>query len=343
MRPPLTIIVPCAEFDSRAQQCLQALLKDLEMNDELVMVFDGSRPDVTALSDRVHPVFIPQRKGPATARNRGAAVAQGEVLVFVDADVVVHAGVISKIRNFFLNGQGDAVFGCYDDEPAHPGFVSQFRNLQHHYVHATNGGDATTFWAGCGAIRRDAFLQSGGFDETYRLPAIEDVELGMRLVKAGHRIVLDPAMQGKHLKQWSLLPMWRNDLLCRALPWSRLIVAGEKMPQGLNTNRSARLAVAAQGLAMACGLLAVLNADFGWAALLLQFIVLICHAGLLGFLARARGPAFALGSVPLVVMYVLLSGTGFVWAMAEYWLRKLTRRSNGAWATRTVVLEADGS
>ena len=43
----------------------------------------------------------------------------------------------------------------------------------------------------------------------------------MRMVRAGHRIVLVPAAQGTHLKDWSLSQVWRTDILKRALPWSR--------------------------------------------------------------------------------------------------------------------------
>ena len=60
-----------------------------------------------------------------------------------------------------------------------------------------SAGDATTFWAGLGAIQRTAFLEAGGFDaEQYRAPSIEDVELGLRLAAAGARIRLDPSVRG---------------------------------------------------------------------------------------------------------------------------------------------------
>src|SRR5205807_8681242 len=63
----------------------------------------------------------------------------------------------------------------------------------------------STFWAGLGAVRRDAFEAVGGFDaERYLVPSVEDIDLGARLATTGHRIELDPAVQGTHLKAWSL-------------------------------------------------------------------------------------------------------------------------------------------
>ena len=49
-----------------------------------------------------------------------------------------------------------ALFGAYDDLPAAPGIVSNFRNLLHHHVHHRNAGPAETFWTGLGAVRRRA-------------------------------------------------------------------------------------------------------------------------------------------------------------------------------------------
>jgi hypothetical protein len=58
-----------------------------------------------------------------------------------------------------------AVFGLYDAAPAALRVISQYRNLLHHFVHQNGNPQASTFSAGCGAIRRSVFEQIGGFDE----------------------------------------------------------------------------------------------------------------------------------------------------------------------------------
>ena len=127
-----------------------------------------------------------------------------------------------------------AVFGSYDDQPADPAPVSRFRNLLHHHVHSSSPGPAETFWAGLGAIRRDAFLAAGGFDAArYPEPAIEDIELGTRLVADGASIVLDPQIRGTHLKRWSLTSMVRTDLVRRGIPWVQL-----QLESGRSSGRS---------------------------------------------------------------------------------------------------------
>ena len=70
----------------------------------------------------------------------------------------------SVAEDFTENPDIAAVFGSYDDEPAEKNFLSQYKNLVHHYVHQQSSSEAVTFWAGCGAIRKEIFFSVGGFD-----------------------------------------------------------------------------------------------------------------------------------------------------------------------------------
>jgi GT2 family glycosyltransferase len=83
--------------------------------------------------------------------------------------------------------------------------------LLHHYVHQISKEEAATFWGACGAIRREVFLKVEGFDERYRRPAIEDIELGYRLTGAGYRVRLLKGLMVTHLKRWDLLTMLKAD------------------------------------------------------------------------------------------------------------------------------------
>src|SRR5262249_15079567 len=143
-------------------------------------------------------------RGPAVARNRGGADASGDLIVFVDSDVVVSDQALTRfVALFTAEPDLAAAFGAYDEDPADAGFISVARNLAHSFIHQRSRRDAQTFWAGLGAVRAKVFAAVGGFDERFAHPSVEDIDLGYRVRAAGFRIVLDSSIRGKHLKRWT--------------------------------------------------------------------------------------------------------------------------------------------
>jgi glycosyltransferase involved in cell wall biosynthesis len=244
-RPQLSVIVPVRNDAGHLHECLKSLQASRYSNFEIIVVDDASTDQTPEVPGQfgVRLERMPRQAGPAAARNRGADVSQGEYLLFLDADVCVHPETVGlAVEALSQNPSVDAVFGSYDARPGAPNVLSQYRNLMHHFVHQNGSSQATTFWAGCGAIRRSVFLAMGGFDaQTYRRPCIEDIELGARMVKAGHRIVLDKRILVTHLKRWTLSNMLRADIRDRALPWTALILREGSLPNDLNLKLSQRI------------------------------------------------------------------------------------------------------
>ncbi len=296
--------------------CLAALTKSSLPVDECIVVDDASTDDSRNIARRfgARVVTLPVRGGPAKARNLGAGLASGDVLLFLDADVCVHAGSVARIAEHFRTEQGlDAVFGSYDDAPAEPSFVSQYRNLLHCFTHRHGRRRATTFWCGCGAVRRDRFLALGGLPQEYSRPSIEDIEFGQRLATSGGMILLDPAIQVKHLKRWTLAGMLRTDIFDRAIPWARLILRNGSMPDDLSVRWSQRVSVL---LALTAPALAVFGHWRG--ALLSECAVMALNHRFYTFLITKRGVWFALRAVPFHLAYHLYSGLAFGIAALEH-------------------------
>jgi len=265
----------------------------------------------------------PAYLGPAGARNLGARRAEGDVVVFVDADVEVHEDAFERIRGAFDDDPGlSAVFGSYDDDPGGDGLVSDFRNLLHHYVHQQGAGQATTFWAGLGAVRREALLGVGGFDEE-RFPhaSVEDIEFGVRLHRTGGRIVLDPSIQGKHLKTWTLQEMMETDLLRRGVPWLRMLLEEGSNSTVLNLGWRNRLGAGGAGILLA----ALARRNYRLAAGLAVGLLAL-DADFYGLLYRRRGVKLLAVGVPLHVVHRLTSVAAVPLALTTHLFGRSSRR-----------------
>src|SRR5215212_4386650 len=263
--PALSVIIPVHNGGAHLPRCLDALRASDLKSYEVIVVDDGSDDDSAdaARARGFEVVRLDARRGPAAARNEGARRARGNILLFLDADVVARPDTLARVETFFREHEENAaLFGSYDDAPDARGFVSQYKNLAHHFIHQRARADAETFWAGCGAVRREAFAAAGGFDETrYTRPSIEDIELGRRLRRRGFRITLDRELRVKHLKRWTLASLLRADVRDRALPWSRLILEEGSMPRDLNLragDRASAVLACAALLALAFASVALL-------------------------------------------------------------------------------------
>ncbi|MFX0204005.1 MAG: glycosyltransferase, partial [Candidatus Hodarchaeota archaeon] len=197
--PFVSVIIPAHNAGQHLDQCLRTISKASYTLYEVIVVDDGSKDDSAEIARRngAKVLKLSSQLGPAAARNYGSKEAKGDILLFVDADVLIRKETIGRtVSDFNQHPEIAALFGSYDDSPTAKNFISQYKNLQHHFVHQHSNRDAVTFWAGCGAIRRKVFHDLGGFDQNrYPKPSIEDIELGYRMKRAGHRILLDKDLQ----------------------------------------------------------------------------------------------------------------------------------------------------
>jgi cellulose synthase/poly-beta-1,6-N-acetylglucosamine synthase-like glycosyltransferase len=320
MRPPLfSIIVPAHQAEHLLPKSLGAILAtDLPReNWELIVVDDASRDDTAIVAARYADtvVRLPGKPhGPAYARNRGVEVSSGSIVAFFDADVCAHPDTLRRFAEVFTANPGiGAVFGSYDTHPTEKGLVSQYRNLLHHFVHQRNAGEVETFWAGCGAVRRDVFLESGMYDEWhFARPQIEDIELGHRIRSLGKKILLAPDIQATHLKRWTFRGVVRTDLHDRGIPWARLLAhRGTMLTTGtLNLKIQEKINTVLIWLALiGFGVAAVIRsrplALWSLAALL---PIILFNLPLYRFFTRERGLLFAIAITPLQLMYYCLNG-----------------------------------
>ena len=316
----LSIIVPFHQNLDFLTRCLAAITP-LPPDWELIIAGDAPVNDCRQLAERsgARLLRLPGPKGPAVARNRAAEVARGDVLVFIDADVVAQKADLLRLVDILRSQPETAgVFGAYDETPADPGFVSQYKNLAHSFIHQGSGTVAHTFWAGFGAVRRAAFLAVGGFDERFPRPSVEDIDLGYRLTAAGYRLTLDAARRACHLKRWTLSSMIVSDIRDRGIPWTQIILRSGRFNNDLNLKTTYRACVVLSYLVLFALGLTVVDWRFVWAVPLLGAAIVLLCPDYYRYFYRQRGIWFVMRVVPLHYLYHLCNGLSFAVGTALY-------------------------
>lgn len=314
----ISVIMPAyraAHYLERALPPLIALRDEGHLKEVIVVDDCSPEPSTVETARRLGAttLVMPVNAGPGAARNLAAREARGDILWLVDADVVAHGDGPEKIRAAFQDPETGAIFGSYDNAPPERNFASTYKNLVHRYYHQRAREDSESFWSGCGAVRRDVYFEVGGFDEqSFGRPAIEDVELGHRIRRAGWRIRLLPNLLGTHLKRWTLPEIIRTDIFQRAAPWSYLILSGRGVSNDLNVSTAERVRAAVAGL-WALSIFSILVFwPLGFIAFLtLTGLVAAINVPLFLFFLEERGAWFAVRAVLYHQVYYLYSSATF--------------------------------
>lgn len=327
-RLTISVVMPAYNAAHYMPLVLPPLLNMLHEGEigELLVVDDQSTDNTIAVAEEMGATVLrnPVNGGPGAARNLAARHAKGDILWFVDSDVIAWPGGAAHILPAFAEPDVVAVFGSYDETPSGQSWISKYKNLVHRYYHQRGNEESSTFWAGCGAVRKDAFLAVNGFDVvTYTRPSIEDIDLGYRLRAAGGRILLLPNLLGKHLKVWTVRNVIHTDIFMRAIPWSRLMITREGLTDDLNVSQGERIRAILAGMFVLSLLVLAVFPAFWPATLVLLLAMIAANSYLLQFMYANGGPAFALFGFAFHQFYYLYSSAAFAWCMLEdMWKRR---------------------
>jgi glycosyltransferase involved in cell wall biosynthesis len=321
--PTISLIVPVFNGGENFRLCLQSVSTIAHKVLEVIVIDDGSTDDSGKLAAELGAKVITFSSpgGPARGRNKGAQIARGDILFFIDADVTLTEATIDRlIAAFNTYPKLDALIGSYDDQPGASNFLSQYKNLFHHYTHQTASEEASTFWGACGAVRREAFWAVGGFDEGYRYPSVEDIELGYRLKRKGYQIKLDRTVQVKHLKHWRVGSLLRAEIFYRAIPWTELLWRDREFSNDLNLKYSSRLSLILTYLLVICLVGGWWWSIFWLLSLGICLVLLLLNLPVYRFFWQKRGILFTFGVIPWHWLYFFYGGLAFVIGTIRYHL-----------------------
>ncbi|MCD4780408.1 MAG: glycosyltransferase [Candidatus Omnitrophica bacterium] len=202
----VSVVVPAYNCESTIARTITAIKNQSFKPKDIIIIDDGSC-DGSAHTVKFFPevkyVFQPNA-GPAAARNKGAELAEGEVLFFTDSDCIPAKDWIEKMIQHFDRPLIGAVAGSYgianaDNRLArgiHNEILFRHDHLMPEYPSAFGSYNV--------AIRKSVFHQVGGFDESYRWASGEDNDLSYKLLKAGFKIYFERAAKVDHFHATSI-------------------------------------------------------------------------------------------------------------------------------------------
>jgi GT2 family glycosyltransferase len=321
--PQISIVIPVYNAERTLSECLTWVFRSAFEPFEVILVDDGStdRSRTIASTFPCRIVSTSGRVGPAKARNVGAREARGDVLFFIDSDVMLSPDGLETLAAAFEADEVDAVCGVQTAEMRHHNLASQYKNLWMRWTYLRHTGQVPLFYTTAAAIRRDVFERVGGFDEGYETPNVEDTAFGQRLARDGFRVHVLAPLEVEHVKHYSLWGLLKTDFM-RAVSLTRLKL---RHPTDLGDNNTSVptayiLSVGVLGLALALGAVGwwlgsagVLGAG---GALGLASIAL--NAEFLRTIHRVDGVARTFASVPVLAAELLVVGAGTAMGFLGY-------------------------
>ena len=304
----ISVIVPAFNNAIFIGHCLSALCQCNPVPE--IIVVDDASTDGTAEIAEQYPctvIRLERNRGAGYARNHGVSFSRGDILFFLDSDILLEPETVGRIiEKFAMNPEVDALFGSYQKDTVPKNFFSQYKNLLHHFTHQNSSASATTFCGGFGAVRRQVFEHLSGFDESLR--ALEDIEFGYRMYKAGYKIRLEKDLQFTHLKSYTLSTLVHSDVLNRSIPWTKLMLKYGIVRNDLNTKWNN---IGSVVLAYFLVFLVLINAS--------PVILVACtgmflalNKSFLLFVARERGFWFMLKTIAMSWLFYFYSGLGLL-------------------------------
>lgn len=327
--PFISVIIPAHNPGSSLLECLDPFTRLSYPEFEVIVVDDASPSPVKLPGFAMNwgrVIRLDSNLGPAGARNEGSAVARGEILLFIDTDVVIGDDCLDTVGRFYLDDdkRNWGLTGVQSARMEFSNFSSQYKNLWLRYSFLQSPEDSALFYTSIAAVPRDLFLRFGGFDREYVTPSLEDTDFGNRIWEEGGKVRIDRELEVKHNKYYSLPGLLNNDFKRSSdetRTWVRnrgktgTVFSGcTSVPLGF----IAGLASAGVGVLGGLGGLVFCSMIGLWVMMISLLGIWISNLGMLSYMRRIMGAAFLIRILLFLPLNMLVAGSGIVWGIFSY-------------------------
>ncbi len=212
--PLVSVIIPVKNAERTIDSCLYAIKKSNYKNFELIVVNDNSVDKSVEIARKYNCKILKVENGQGAnyARNLGGKSASGEILIFIDSDIVVQKDTIEKIVDTLQDENIDAVVGVYTAKHRNENIVSQYKNLWIRYSYLKSSPEIDWLFGSISGIKKEAFQKVGGFNiNLLSRKGNDDIELGKRFSQEKFNIILNSEIEVEHLKKYNLWTFIKNE------------------------------------------------------------------------------------------------------------------------------------
>lgn len=325
-----SVIVPIYNCAEAAEATLQSIRGSTFKDYELIAVDDCSTEGTAAALKHADTLLkLPVHRGPAYARNFAARKAAGEYIVWSDSDVVWPPELLGRFHEAIEANPGcGGVATWADGQPLNRGFWAEYHAraeqcMIENYLRGRNLSEYEYVTTRCGAIRRDLFLETGGFDERFLVPSIEDFEFSSRFMRTARFLFIRNS--GLRHRWSSSFPGVAKRLFRNSHLWTKTMFRGGRFQNALTTRErgASNLSGALSFIAIP---LVVIDMRLLALPVVLSALCFLLNLRIIAFMNRAGGASFALrAALALQVLSIpILAGavSGF-----------LSRNRSGRWHT----------
>ena len=203
----ISVIIPVYNSSQTLKECLDAIFSDSSEKSEVIVVSDNSKDNSIDIAKNYNCKIIELKEntGPGNARNVGANSATGDLLLFVDSDVVVKKDFLINTRKAFDDKSINVIQGIYSHEPNYQNTITQYQQSFYcYYTWYEKNKYTSTLVSMCFAIRKSTFLKLNGFNTNIKKATAEDEEFGYKLLDDGNQILISRELNVEHRVSYTL-------------------------------------------------------------------------------------------------------------------------------------------
>lgn len=313
----ISIIIPTYNDQENLKKTLSAILNSNYKPYEVIVVDDASTDKTKEEIEKIGFKYIKLEKnsGQATARNTGAKIAKGDILFFIDSDIMIKKDTLEQIDKAYKNPEIMVYQGVTSKKPLNKGFGPELMALKWYHT-LSKERKASFVYSHVFSIRKEVFNEFGGFNQKFRPPgAGEEFDLGIRLRKkyilhTDPQLIVEQGFPGILRRAYYLYK--------RAYVWASLFSKTKKFEKTNATLKEALIGIF-DILTIIFLVLSIFNTLFLYPFISFFLIQTILNSSFYLFILKEKGLLFLFRSISPTVLWSIAQ----IFGATNYYIKKI--------------------